>query len=574
MIGDRNTIREFCTIHIGTVQDAASPASATTTGSWPTSTSRTTAGRQPHDHRRQRAPGRPRAAGRLGDRRRHDRRPPVRAHRRARDARLPEPRLAGRAAVHDGRRPPAGRCAASTSRACAGAASPPSASARSSRCHRLLYRDGLTLEDARARIAALAAAVAEAEADVALDRSTSSRRPSAASLADRRRRRDGCRIPARRDGRGRGLRRPARRLAAARPAGSAGPGSQPRASAARAWPSRASIAWWPHDKLAVRGYVEVLRHFREILAIRKPAAATACSPSARMPSSASTRPISTSGSSAGCAPRASRPCTSSARRSGPGAASGSKSIERATDHVLCVFPFEPELLRASAASPRPTSAIRWPTPFRSRCRAPRRAPRWASARTSRSSRCCRAAAARRSSTSRRACSRRRRRCSRRGPALRFVCRSSPGMRARRRAAVARSTRRCARSTLLDGRAHEALAACDVDPGRQRHGDARGGAVQAADGHRLRAALLTWQLGKRMHYQPWVALPNILLREFAVPELLQGDATPTRSPRPGSDGSTTARAVESLRRALRGHPPRAATRHRCARHRGDRPVLAA
>src|SRR5664279_1467167 len=27
-------------------------------------------------------------------------------------------------------------------------------------------------------------------------------------------------------------------------------------------------AWWPHDKLAVRGYVEVLGHFREIVGIR------------------------------------------------------------------------------------------------------------------------------------------------------------------------------------------------------------------------------------------------------------------------------------------------------------------
>ena len=27
--------------------------------------------------------------------------------------------------------------------------------------------------------------------------------------------------------------------------------------------------WWPHDKLAVRGYVEVLRHYREIVGIRQ-----------------------------------------------------------------------------------------------------------------------------------------------------------------------------------------------------------------------------------------------------------------------------------------------------------------
>jgi lipid-A-disaccharide synthase len=37
--------------------------------------------------------------------------------------------------------------------------------------------------------------------------------------------------------------------------------------------------------------------------------------------------------------------------------------------------------------------------------------------------------------------------------------------------------------------------------------------------------LSWQMMKRMKYQPWVGLPNILLNDFAVPELLQDDATP-------------------------------------------------
>ena len=36
-IGDRNTVREFCTFNLGTAQDRASPASAATTGSWPMS---------------------------------------------------------------------------------------------------------------------------------------------------------------------------------------------------------------------------------------------------------------------------------------------------------------------------------------------------------------------------------------------------------------------------------------------------------------------------------------------------------------------------------------------------------
>jgi lipid-A-disaccharide synthase len=37
--------------------------------------------------------------------------------------------------------------------------------------------------------------------------------------------------------------------------------------------------------------------------------------------------------------------------------------------------------------------------------------------------------------------------------------------------------------------------------------------------------LSWALMKRMAYQPWVGLPNILSREFLVPELIQERCTP-------------------------------------------------
>ena len=37
--------------------------------------------------------------------------------------------------------------------------------------------------------------------------------------------------------------------------------------------------------------------------------------------------------------------------------------------------------------------------------------------------------------------------------------------------------------------------------------------------------LEWQIIRHMGYQPWIGLPNILAREFLVPELLQGAATP-------------------------------------------------
>ena len=84
-----------------------------------------------------------------------------------------------------------------------------------------------------------------------------------------------------------------------------------------------------------------------------------------------------------------------------------------------------------------------------------------------------------------------------------------------------------RSSCSTASSHEALAACDV-------------ALVASGTATLEAALfkrpmviayrmhaLSWQMMKRMKYQPWVGLPNILLRDFAVPELLQGEATPER-----------------------------------------------
>lgn len=80
-------------------------------------------------------------------------------------------------------------------------------------------------------------------------------------------------------------------------------------------------------------------------------------------------------------------------------------------------------------------------------------------------------------------------------------------------------------TILFGHAREALAAADV-------------ALVASGTATLEAALLkkpmvitykmapaSWLLMRRMGYMPYVGLPNILAGEFVVPELLQSDATP-------------------------------------------------
>jgi len=80
-------------------------------------------------------------------------------------------------------------------------------------------------------------------------------------------------------------------------------------------------------------------------------------------------------------------------------------------------------------------------------------------------------------------------------------------------------------TLLVGRSHECLAACDV-------------AMVASGTATLEAALFkkpmviayhmnafSWQIIKRQRLQPWVGLPNILCQSFVVPELLQSECTP-------------------------------------------------
>ena len=110
------------------------------------------------------------------------------------------------------------------------------------------------------------------------------------------------------------------------------------------------------------------------------------------------------------------------------------------------------------------------------------------------------------------------------PGLRFVLPVAPGLRPEVEAAV-RAHGKPAVIELLDGRSHTALAACDIT-------------LIASGTATLEAALfkrpmvityamnaLSWQLMKRMKYQPWVGLPNILLKDFAVPELLQEQASP-------------------------------------------------
>jgi lipid-A-disaccharide synthase len=108
--------------------------------------------------------------------------------------------------------------------------------------------------------------------------------------------------------------------------------------------------------------------------------------------------------------------------------------------------------------------------------------------------------------------------------MRFVLPVSPGLRALVHAMLEPHAG-ATPVTLLDGRSHEALAACDVTL------IASGTATLEAAlfkrpmviAYRMNAVSLLMM--RRMQYQAWIGLPNILCRDFVVPERVQGEANP-------------------------------------------------
>jgi lipid-A-disaccharide synthase len=112
------------------------------------------------------------------------------------------------------------------------------------------------------------------------------------------------------------------------------------------------------------------------------------------------------------------------------------------------------------------------------------------------------------------------------PALRFVLPMAPGQEARLQAAVAAHAGDVG-IQLLSGRSHEALAACDVTLIASGTATLEAALFKRPMVIAYRMNALSWQIMRRMRYQPWIGLPNILAREFLVPELLQQDASAER-----------------------------------------------
>jgi lipid-A-disaccharide synthase len=79
--------------------------------------------------------------------------------------------------------------------------------------------------------------------------------------------------------------------------------------------------------------------------------------------------------------------------------------------------------------------------------------------------------------------------------------------------------------IIEGRSHTAIAAADsvlVASGTATLEVALFKKPMVIAYRMMRAS---WEILRHMGYQPWVGLPNILAREFVVPEFLQNAATP-------------------------------------------------
>jgi lipid-A-disaccharide synthase len=286
--------------------------------------------------------------------------------------------------------------------------------------------------------------------------------------------------------------------------------------------ARGFDAWWPSDRLAVRGYVEVLRHYRGIKSIRdalgdrllgeRPAAFVGVD-----------APDFNLGLEARLKAAGLRTvhfvCPSIwAWRGGR-----AKKMAASCDHVLCLFPFEPELLQAHGVA---ASYVGHPLADAIALDPPRAASRQALGLAAHDEVLAVLPGSRRSEieyiaphfigTVAR--------LHRVRPALKFVLPVAPGLRPLLEPLIATHAPGVPLQ-MLDGQSHAALAACDAT-------------LIASGTATLEAALfkrpmvigyamhpISWQLMKRMRYQPWVGLPNILCREFVVPELIQGDCRP-------------------------------------------------
>jgi len=282
-------------------------------------------------------------------------------------------------------------------------------------------------------------------------------------------------------------------------------------------------AWWSSQALAVRGYAEVLRHYRGIKRIRDELAQRLLA----------SRPHVFVGVDA---PDFNLGLELRLRTAGvkvvhfvcPSiwAWRGGRvqKLAAACDHVLCLFPFEPELLRAHGIA---ATYVGHPLADAIPLEPPRAQARAELGIAAGEELVAVLPGSRASEIQYNAATflKAARRMHEQRPGLRFVLPVAPGRRAQIQALVAQHAVGLPLH-VTDGRSHEALAACDVTLIASGTATLEAALFQRPMVIGYRMHPLSFQLMTRMAYQPWVGLPNILCGDFVVPELLQQACTPS------------------------------------------------
>lgn len=282
-------------------------------------------------------------------------------------------------------------------------------------------------------------------------------------------------------------------------------------------------AWWPHDKLSVHGFGwDVLLRYREIVGIRtqlknrlladKPDVFIGVdAPDFNLDLEAALKVQGI--------PTVHFVCPSIwAWRP-----ERVEKIKRSVDHVLCLFPFEPALLAQHGITAtyvgHPLARVIPMQVDRAQARAklglPADAPVVAILPGSRASEVKHLAAGFFQAASL---------IKQVQPATQFIVPAVPLLK-RQIIDAAQASGLGDAVQVLDGQSHAALAACDVTLIASGTATLEAALFKRPMVIAYRMGALSWQMMRRKRLQPWVGLPNILCREFVVPELLQDAATP-------------------------------------------------
>ena len=281
-------------------------------------------------------------------------------------------------------------------------------------------------------------------------------------------------------------------------------------------------AWWPQDRLSVFGYVDALGRLPELLRIRRQLGDRLLRE----------RPSAFVGIDA---PDFNFGLETRLR------AAGLKTIHfvcpsiwawrrervaklaRAADHVLCLFPFEPALLQAHGIA---ATFVGHPIADAIPLLSPNGPARQALGLDAQDSVVAVLPGSRRSEIQHIAPAMLAAAAlmARQRPGLRFVLPVAPGLRELLLPLVARHAPGVD-MVLLDGQSQTALAACDVTLIASGTATLEAALLKRPMVITYKLAALNWWRMRRMSYQPWFGLPNILCDAFVVPELIQDDATP-------------------------------------------------